>query len=357
MDFEQSVIKALDFRRSVQIGMMATLIALLSWHTTTESLYGLRLMAFLEAALLIYTAIILYLVIHAPYSHKLAAAIVVPMLSVILIAMSHPETPVNVFVWTFAFPVLSYSLLGRKLGFSVTLVCSLLALAAYISKNSNLTEGANPLIISDVVICMSVVWVITHLYERYRESTTQALHLMATTDELTGLQNRRQMHAAFTHLSSETDRQHRLLAVVVMDLDHFKKINDQWGHDAGDAVLVHTAKLLLTSRRKSDWVFRTGGEEFCLLLQVTDYSDAKKVTESIRTLIESTPCHYHEQIIKISSSIGFSIYPDDASDLDELLQRADQCMYVAKENGRNQVVGYREQAEMKNEAEAFHADL
>lgn len=340
MELGHEIIKDSDFRRPVQIGLMALVILLLVLHGTAESLFGIGIMAFMEGGLALYIGFVLYLVLRLPYSHKLAAAFVLPLLAAALAAMFHPQTPSNVFVWTFLFPVLSYALLGRKLGFRVTLACSLLALTAYLSKTSSITEGANPLIISDVVMCMCVIWVVTHLYERFRESSVEAFHLLATTDELTGLQNRRQMKAAFTHLASEADRQQRLLAVVVMDLDYFKKINDHWGHDAGDAVLIHVAKLLLNSIRKSDWVFRIGGEEFCLLIPVVDYSNAMTVAESIRHTIESTPCHYNGEIISLSASIGFAIYPEGSKHFDSLLVHADHCMYRAKQSGRNRVVGF-----------------
>ncbi|MEN8170190.1 MAG: GGDEF domain-containing protein [Pseudomonadota bacterium] len=327
-----------DFRRPVLIGLLAFVLAFLGWHSVAEYLYGIRMLAIFEGAFACYSLLLLYFVIKQPYSKWLALALVVPGLSLILLVMFHPDTPKNAFIWIFLVPVLTYSLLGRYLGFLLTLFCSILALISYLSKYGNIVDRINLLIIIDVVICMSIIWVISHLYERYREMSSKALHLLATTDELTGLYNRRQMEKAFKHLSMVADRQQQLLAVVVMDLDHFKKVNDQWGHDAGDAVLVHVAKLLRDGLRQSDWAFRTGGEEFCLLLPVEGYEGAIKAADTVRQSIADTPCHHGELSIPLSASIGIALYPNDGSDYENLLQLGDQHMYRAKEQGRNRII-------------------
>jgi diguanylate cyclase (GGDEF)-like protein len=178
-----------------------------------------------------------------------------------------------------------------------------------------------------------------HLYERNRERTTGELQRLATTDQLTGLHNRRQLEKIFTHLAGAADRQKHALAVVVMDLDHFKQINDRWGHHAGDAVLVHVAKLLRDHLRASDWAFRIGGEEFCLLLPMADRDGAASATEALRRRIAEHPCDTDGQIIPLSASIGVSLYPANARAFGELLSLADERMYRAKQQGRNRVVG------------------
>lgn len=338
--FEQESLKNMDFRRSVLAGLMLFTILFLTWHTVAEVRYGFSLMAILEGAFTLYTSVLLYFVWHAPYTKHLSVAFVVPALAIILAAMFHPDTPTNVFVWSFLFPILSYTLLGQRFGFMVTIIGSTLAFMAYISKTGDLSEGHNILILTDVVICMGIIWVITHMYERYRERSVKALRYMATTDELTGMQNRRQIKQAFAHLSQVVSRQGKALAIVVVDLDHFKQINDLWGHDVGDAVLVHTAYVLRENLRKSDWAFRTGGEEFCLLLQVNDNKGALTAAETIRAAIEATPpCIYQDENIKITASIGVAVYPHEGESFERLQKCADGYMYCAKQGGRNRVVG------------------
>lgn len=336
----------MDFRRPVLIGLIIFVLLFVIWHTVAESQFGLSSMAYLEGGFALYAAVVLVFVLRRAYSRWLAAAFVIPAIIVILAAMFHPLTPANVYVWTLLFPILTYALLGRQLGLVITFIGSILALGAYLSKTADITDGTNLLVMTDVVVCMGIIWVIAHLYERYREKTVEAFHLLATTDELTGLQNRRQMEKAFAHLSKIAERQQQVLGVVVMDLDHFKQINDRWGHDAGDAVLVHVANLLQESLRKSDWAFRIGGEEFCLLLQVEARAGALKVAEAVRKALESTPCYYEGKSIALSASIGVAVYPEEEKTFEKLLQLADQYMYHAKQNGRNRVVD----AEVKNSA-------
>lgn len=327
-----------DFRRPALVALLLFAMAFLAWHTVLEFRFGLKLLAGIELALGPYFALILYLNWRRPYSTRLALSFVVPLLTVVLIAMAHVDTPPNVFIWVFLMPVLSYSLLGRRMGFVVSLVGTLLALLAYLYKYAGVPEHTHVLALSDSLICLFSIWVAMDLYERNRERTTGELQRLATTDALTGLQNRRQLETVFTHLAAAADRQGHALGVVVVDLDHFKQINDRWGHHAGDAVLVHAAGLLRDHLRKSDWAFRIGGEEFCLLLPIASRHAGGAIAESMRRRIAERPCDIEGQTIPLSASIGLSVYPDDARAFEQLLSVADERMYRAKQQGRNRVV-------------------
>ena len=221
-----------------------------------------------------------------------------------------------------------------EIGLSGTLV----ALLAYLLKYGDALEQVHILGLSDSLICLFSIWVAMHLYERNRESTTGELQRLATTDQLTGLHNRRQLEKIFTHLAGAADRQKHALAVVVMDLDHFKQINDRWGHHTGDAVLVHVARLLRDHLRNSDWAFRIGGEEFCLFLPMAARDGAVTATEALRHRIAEHPCDIGGQIIPLSASIGVSMYPTNARAFEQLLSLADERMYRAKQQGRNRVI-------------------
>lgn len=329
----------MDFRRPVLIGLLIFSLVFLSWHSSVEFMFGIRLLAFMEAALLIYSLFILYFVSRRPYARGLALSIIVPILLLLILAMMHPDTPRNVFIWALPVPVLTYSLLGRNSGFLLTLMTSLLSLFAYFSRFGDMEAKNSLLSIADAVICLSIVWVISHLYEQYHEKNTKALQRLASTDELTGLHNRRYLKKTFNHLSLLADRRQQMLAVLVMDIDHFKRVNDQWGHDAGDAVLVHVARLIHDTLRQSDWAFRTGGEEFCLFLTVDGREGAMKAAESVRNKISEHPYYYRDLSIPLSASIGIALYPEEGRDFEKLLRLADQHMYQAKEQGRNRVIG------------------
>ncbi len=167
-----------------------------------------------------------------------------------------------------------------------------------------------------------------------KQSQRQLEHL-AHHDMLTGLPNRllfsERLHLAIAHAS----RHNRQLAVVFMDLDNFKLINDSLGHDAGDQLLIHVAKLLTGVVRQEDIVARLGGDEFTLLLE--DVQSPEQVAVVAEKLMQAfnTPIHIADQAIRASTSMGISLYPRDADNEAQLLRNADAAMYRAKSLGRN----------------------
>lgn len=336
-EMENSIGIVADFRRPALIVLLMFSIALLTWHTVAEYMFGIKLLAAIELVLGLYFATLFHFASRLPYSKRLALAYLLPLLSLILMAMAHRDTPPNVFIWIFVMPVLSYSLLGRKLGLAISTLGIVLALSAYLFHYGN-AQGLNPLIITNALICISSIWVAMHLYERNHEKTTNELRRLATSDELTGLHNRRQLEKVYTHLASAADRHYQLLAVIVMDLDHFKQINDRWGHDGGDRVLVHIAKLFRQHLRGGDWAFRIGGEEFCLLLPMANRAGALIAAETLRRQIAETPCDFEGRDIPLSASIGVALYPENGKAFEQLLTLADERMYRAKQQGRNRVI-------------------
>ncbi|HEY0663530.1 MAG TPA: GGDEF domain-containing protein [Thiobacillaceae bacterium] len=338
-EMQSPIDAAEDFRRAALVVMLLFSVAALAWHTGTEFRYGVRLLAGIQLGLAVHFVVLLHVVRRRPYSKWLALAFLAPLLTLILIAMAHGDTPLKVFIWVFLIPVLSYALLERKLGFVASLVGTLLALLAYLFKYADTPERLHILDVSDSLMCLFGIWIAMHLYERNRERTTRELQRLATTDQLTGLHNRRQLEHIFTRLAGAADRHHHALAVVVMDLDHFKQINDRWGHHAGDAVLVHVAKLLRDHLRAGDWAFRIGGEEFCLFLPMADGAGATSAADALRRRIAERPCELDGQTIPLSASIGVSMYPTSGRAFEQLLSLADERMYRAKQQGRNRVIG------------------
>ena len=155
-------------------------------------------------------------------------------------------------------------------------------------------------------------------------------------DSLTGAGNR----IALEHsLSRETElawRHGQLLSVIMLDMDHFKRLNDTYGHQAGDAALKATALLLKEQLRNIDMVFRFGGEEFALVLSNTGHEAAAVVAERIRAAIENLYFLVGERTVHLSASLGYATYQPGESP-EELLQRADQALYQAKRDGRHRL--------------------
>lgn len=154
------------------------------------------------------------------------------------------------------------------------------------------------------------------------------------TDPLTGIANRRAYEFELNRRVNQRERDGTPVTLVILDIDQFKKLNDRFGHPAGDAVLKGVADVLQATIRKSDLAARHGGEEFSIILPGISLSEAKDVAERIRTLIESRRFTYNELTLRTTVSIGFAQFqPDD--DLDSLTRRADAALYSAKEAGRN----------------------
>lgn len=160
---------------------------------------------------------------------------------------------------------------------------------------------------------------------------------MAYTDPLTQTHNRASFNDSIKREMSLAVRTNKKLSLIFFDIDHFKSINDRYGHDCGDITLASSAKRIKESLRDSDIVFRYGGEEFVILLSDTDDHGAELLAERIRESIERHTIAYGMETIKVTASLGVSTLRDDDL-LESFIKRADEAMYTAKSNGRNQVV-------------------
>ncbi len=163
----------------------------------------------------------------------------------------------------------------------------------------------------------------------------QQLHELATHDPLTKLPNRSLFYDRFEIALASAQRKQRRLAVMSLDLDNLKTINDQYGHLVGDSVLIETGNLLVASLRKSDTVARFGGDEFLILVcDIHQRDDALKIAQKV---IEScrNPLTINGSDVSVTASLGVAMYPDDGSDLHTLIKKSDQALYYVKENGRD----------------------
>lgn len=164
----------------------------------------------------------------------------------------------------------------------------------------------------------------------------QRLDHLAKIDDLTGIPNRRQLMDLFEHELRQASRYERPLAVIVIDLDHFKDVNDEYGHVVGDEVLAATARALAAGLRDADVLGRYGGEEFVLLLPNTDTAGAREVAERCRISLHDVAVRAGHDTISVTASMGVASFPD-IDTVDELLTAADNAMYAAKSGGRDRV--------------------
>lgn len=215
--------------------------------------------------------------------------------------------------------------------------------------------------IDEIGECLSMVGTIQDITERH--NTQQQIHNLAYYDHVTGLPNRALLQERLTSVLRRSERTGGMFAVLFLDLDRFKVVNDSLGHDAGDDLLSQVSQRLSQSLRESDFVTRSansdgdalgrhtvarlGGDEFVVLLtDITKVEDAANVAQRIAKRIADS-YDIKGSVVNISTTIGISVYPADGSDAETLLKNADIAMYHAKKKGRNRFQFYSEEINLK----------
>lgn len=188
----------------------------------------------------------------------------------------------------------------------------------------------------------ALIAILTDISERVRAENDirilhSRLHEMATHDALTGLFNRNYLEDSLERELVRAARQNRPVSVVMGDLDHFKAVNDTYGHQAGDEVLREFGKLMKLHARGSDIYCRYGGEEFLLILPDMPEETACERAEQLRAALAASPIMSGVSIIRVTASFGVASFPLHGKTGDELITAADNALYVAKKSGRNQV--------------------
>ena len=166
----------------------------------------------------------------------------------------------------------------------------------------------------------------------------QVVEEQATTDGLTGLVNHRTFQERFQAMLGRAERHHFPVSLILTDIDHFKKINDNYGHPTGDDVLRRIAAILGARARKIDIGARYGGEEFAIVLEATDRAGAQNLAERIRAEVEQQTFQSSKGPFKATLSLGVASYPDDATVKADIISHADKALYSAKHGGRNRTV-------------------
>lgn len=198
-------------------------------------------------------------------------------------------------------------------------------------------------LVTEQVVHQDYLYVyITDITEK--KASEQALKLMseqfqklATTDYLTGINNRRYFYEKAEAEFNRSKRKSQTFSIMVFDLDNFKHINDKYGHAAGDNVLKAFVLNVQPYRRNYDTFARIGGEEFALLLPNTNKHNANLIAERIRASIEDLVISFEDLLINVTVSIGVTENNSEMKSIDKIMENADKCLYHAKCNGRNQV--------------------
>ncbi len=271
--------------------------------------------------------------------------------------MEHVSTMVNVpadelrILWLFTNIPGVYLLLGRTAGGIITA----LTVVAVVAGNPFLAAPYSPNALATAVVSIIYLGAFFHAYASQMLTLFLRLRELALRDTLTGVFNARAYYAVCERLIRAADRSHRPFAVLFADLDHFKTINDTWGHAAGDAVLKAVAECLTRQVRAGDVVGRIGGEEFSIFLPDTDLREATALAERLRQSIELLRPLAGDHRVPITASIGVATREGSRGSMMEIQRAADQAMYQAKAAGRNRVSALFPPAAASSQAQAQSA--
>lgn len=323
----------------------AVLIALL-WVTIISGVLfgilnavkGVWTLSAVEWGMALYSVILLWRVSRTRNLELWILAYVLPFFTAMMIAVATPNTSITIFGWVLLIPLVAHLLLGRRLGLGISafFVCVAAVIILYRFHGDN--DVMDPRAVANMVVLTACITVFSNVYEVSRERSEKELLKMAQTDFLTGLPNRSRIKVFFEHEKNRAAREQQPLSLLVIDLDHFKLVNDQFGHEAGDRALVFFADMLKQRLRATDLAGRLGGEEFGVILVNTATQTAIQVAEELRQALEESNLEHDGQPINLTMSVGLAELGVDGNTLQDLLSIADQRLYDAKENGRNQVV-------------------
>ncbi|MFC1684926.1 GGDEF domain-containing protein [Pseudomonadota bacterium] len=300
------------------------------------------------------TLILPFAIYHLTYQHGgIGIGAVVTSLSLYLVAWGcHRKTykTVYTFIWLTPFTTLFVAYLTEKIGITGTYWCYSTVLLYYFMMSERQAWISN---IIFALVNLPLAWHLFETHEATRFSVTfllvsvysaiflhiisrqyNELHKQAITDKLTGLYNRTLLQDSLAQAIHQANRSNTAFTLIIMDIDHFKAINDELGHDMGDHVLVQLGAFLKDSIRESDKVFRIGGEEFLILVFNTDEANSTNIAEKLRRNIENLSLIPGR---KVTVSIGVAGL-GSAKGWKQWMKTCDKNLYEAKNSGRNRVV-------------------
>lgn len=303
---------------------------------------GLLLLASFQTLFAGFSGLVLLLLLKGKLDgilYKASHAYLLILYSLFFLALlSIPNINNTIFSVIFLVSPVSYLLLGHRWGFLYTAVFSLTMLFVYFYRLASETDMFNFGVLGNLSVCLVTVWLFSHLYEKSRKQSQELMVKSAAEDSLTHLLNRSALSVILVRDLRFSINQNGALGIVIIDIDWFQIINDNYGHKLGDKILVQLAHIIKQNIRHSDSAFRLAGQEFCLSLPNTTLKGAYNIAEKIRTTIERSTFQIDETVVSLTISVGVVGCDSKDYDLDYLLKQAYKCMYQAKKGGRNQII-------------------
>ena len=241
-------------------------------------------------------------------------------------------------IWFYLLILVAYKINSKTSGILYTLAAIVIVLTAHFFAELQLSQVSINSSVLGLIIGSLLSYIYTNKITQYENSLKEqnsTLSVLASTDYLTGVMNRRMFNDISERYFQTAQKDDLSLTLLLLDLDHFKKINDTYGHQVGDKLLiqfVETTKNILT---KSDIFARVGGEEFAILLSQMDRKDAYDLAEKIRKEVENISIRYKGQNVFVRTSIGITQNSTTDSSFDDVFSRSDMALYQAKKEGRN----------------------
>ncbi|WP_005224683.1 GGDEF domain-containing protein [Marichromatium purpuratum] len=251
--------------------------------------------------------------------------------AMLLYLIVHTEGDTNPYVLLLLYPLFVYPLHGLRAATIAYLLFVAAVLAIFVYGWAHWSISCPAQTLFNITTALLIGGGIIYYYEHTREEALNRVRTLSMTDPLTGIWNRTMFDEMLAREIAKTGRHQRCFSLILLDLDHFKQINDTLGHDVGDAVLREFARLLATRTRASDGLSRWGGEEFALILPDTSCQQAEQLA---RDLLETIREHRFPTVGRVTASLGVGTFRP-GSDRDAFFRAIDQALYRAKRQGRD----------------------
>lgn len=314
-----------EYRRSALSILLIVTIFSASFFAVKNWLVGLHTFAIIEASTVVLWCFILSIVKTTRYLKRCSFVYLSTFYFLVLYGMYFSSFKSGLFAWLFIFPIISYLLLGRKLGTILTFFSVFIGLG-FLTRTIWLMESdVNWIVMGNFGLCALTIWSMVYVYESKSEAVIASLQEQVTKDPLTGLLNVGTLHDKLSIVLHRAKRRAEPVTIAYIDINDFKKINDTQGHQKGNEILLTVATIIQSITRDEDHAFRYGGDEFCIIFSNCTQKQAKESYG--KRLIMQT----HQKLAQLGLSIGYSeTGPREYLSPDELINQADQNMYAIK---------------------------